>query len=122
MDRPASAVTPEIDVAVLCTATAALVRLDERLLAASPAVRAGWLARAQLHEASATARLDDSFADPHDLLLMDHHSLDRLVDQGTQRAYQALQMLRAASRRHPRQLFTPLRLTAATRLRLHFLC
>jgi len=104
--------------AVLCAATAAIVRVDERLRAASPAVRAGWLVRAHLHEASASARLDEAFADPHDLLLMDHHALDRLVDQNTQRAYQVLQMLRAAARRHPRQLFTPRRLIAAARLRL----
>jgi len=95
-----------------------MVRVDERLKGASAGVRAGWMARALLHEASASARLDGAFAETQDLLLMDHHALDRLVDQPTQRAYQGLQMLRAVSRRHPRQLFTPRRLMATARLRL----
>ncbi len=107
----------ETDVALLCAATAAVVRMDERLRAASPAVRTGWRARALLHEASASARLDEAFTEAHDLLLMDHHALDRLVDHDSQRAYQGLQMLRAVSRRHPRQLFTPRRLLAAARVR-----
>lgn len=107
-----------LDTALLCAATAAVVRVDERLKGASAAVRAGWMARALLHEAMASARLDGAFAETRDLLLMDHHALDRLVDQPTQRAYQGLQLLRAVSRRHPRQLFTPRRLMATVRLRL----
>lgn len=107
-----------IDVSLLCAATAAAVRVDERLKGASAAVRTGWMARTLLHEAAASARLDGVFAETRDLLLMDHHALDRLVDQATQRAYHALQLLRAVSRRHPRQLFTPRRLMATIRLRL----
>ncbi|MSP49956.1 MAG: hypothetical protein EXQ95_11615 [Alphaproteobacteria bacterium] len=115
---PIASPRPPLDTTLLCAATAALVRVDERLQGGSAAVRAGWLARAYLHEASASARLDEAFTDAHDLLLMDHDALDRLVDQDTQRAHQALRMLRAAARRHPRQLFTPRRLIAATRFRL----
>lgn len=113
-----AALEKAVDPGLLCASAVSLVRVDERLGAASAAVRAGWLARASLHEASATARLDEAFADAHDLLLVDHDALDRLVDRDTQRAHQALQMLRAASRRSPRQLFTPRRLLAAARLRL----
>lgn len=94
------------------------MRLNESLAAASPVLQQGWLARAHLQEASASARLDEIFIDAEDLLLMDHDSLGRLIDQDTQRAFQGLQLLRAVERRHPRQLFTPRRLVAAARLRL----
>ena len=109
---------PADDMALFCAATAAVVRLDERVRAASPVIRAGWTARALLHEAAASARLDEAFAEVHDLVLMDHDALDRLVDQGAQQAYQTLNLLRAVGRRHPRQLFTPRRLLAAARVRL----
>lgn len=115
---PGAGPAERLDASLLCAATAAVVRVDERLRAASPAVRSGWMARALLHEATASARLDGAFAETRDLLLMDHHALDRLVDQATQRAFQVLHLLRAAARRHPRQLFTPRRLMAAARLRL----
>jgi len=92
--------------------------LDERLRAGSPEIRAGWLARALLQEAAASARLDGVFIDPHDLLLLEQEALGRVVEQDTRRAHQTLQLLRAISRRHPRQLLTPRRLLAAARLRL----
>lgn len=94
------------------------MRLDERVRASSPAVRAGWMARALLHEASASARLDDVFVEAHELLMMDQEAPDGLASQDTQRAYQGLQLLRAVGWRHPNQLLTPRCLLAAARVRL----
>lgn len=105
------------EAALLCRASELLARLDERLGAASPAVRIGWTARMLLQEASASARLDEVYTDVHDLLLADRDTPDRLADQDSQRAHQILQMLRAVVQRDPRQLFTPRRLMAAARLR-----
>lgn len=103
---------------LLARATDAAARLGERVGAASPAMRAGWSSRALLHEASASARLDEIFVEANDLLLMDQDAPDRLVDQDILRTYQGFRLLQAVDRRHPRQLFTPRRLVAAARLRL----
>lgn len=103
---------------LLAKAADVAARLGERVGAASPAIRAGWSSRALLHEASASARLDEVFVEANDLLLMDQDAPDRLVDQDIQRAYQGFRLLQAVDRRHPRQLFTPRRLIAAARLRL----
>jgi hypothetical protein len=107
-----------LDIVRLCDATAALVRLDERLGASRDPVRTGWLARALLHEAAASARLDEVFVESRDLLLFEHDLLLRLSDHDVLAAHRGLVFLRAAARRDPRQLFTTRRLMAAARMRL----
>lgn len=54
---PLSGGTPPL-VAAVAAATAALVRLDERLARSPPALRAGWQARMVLEDAAAAVRLD----------------------------------------------------------------
>jgi len=106
-----------LDIVLLCEATAALVRLDERVDASSAPVRAGWLARALLHEAAACARLSEVFIEAQDLLLFEQDLLLRLSDHDVLAAHRGLVFLRAAARRDPRHLFTPRRLMAAARMR-----
>lgn len=105
------------DLVLLSAATAALVRLDERLSGCRAHVRAGWLARALLHEAVCSARLDEVFVEAEDLLLFEHDLMARLADRDIHAAQRGLVLLRASARRHPRQLFTPRRVMAAARLR-----
>jgi len=107
-----------LDIARLCEATAALVRLDERFGASRAPVRTGWLARALLHEAAVSARLDEVFVEACDLLLFEHDLLLRLSDHDVLTAHRGLVFLRAAARRDPRQLFTTRRLMAVARMRL----
>ncbi len=106
------------DSALLAAATAALVRLDERLAASVPAVALGWRARALIHEAAASARLSGLVVDALDLLLFDGDALDRVPDSELAEAVRLLALLRAAARRRPGRLFTPRRLVALTRARL----
>lgn len=115
---PLSADIDPADLPLLCDATAMLARLDERLAIAPPAVADGWRAQALIHEAAASARLNGDIADAQDILLLDADTLDRAPDPALGRAILILQILRSAARRSPRQMFTPLRLIALTRLRL----
>src|ERR1051326_9272554 len=114
---PLGSVSTEF-LASLCAATAAIARLDERLRMAEAPLATGWLPRALLKEAVASARLSGLYIQEEDLLLLDHDTLDRAPDQALGQAHHLLQMLRSVARRSPRQLFTPLRLIAATRRRL----
>jgi hypothetical protein len=107
------------DVPVLAAASAALARLDDRLACSPEAVLEGWRARALIHEAAASARLNGDIADAEDLRLVDAGTLDRTPDPELAQALLILQMIRSAARRHPRQMFTPLRLISLTRLRLN---
>src|SRR3954470_2057681 len=66
---------------LLADATASLVRLDEKLRAAREPIRTGWQARALLHEATASARLENIYVSVDDLLLYRLHTLDRPADQ-----------------------------------------
>jgi len=119
--------TPEIltdtfdpaDAPALAAASAALARLDDRLAGSAPALVEGWRARAFIHEAAASARLNGDFADADELRLADAGALDRPPDPELGQALLVLQMIRSAGRRHPRQMFTPLRLISLTRLRLN---
>ncbi len=106
-----------LDPALLSAATAALARLDERLAGSAPAVVEGWRARALVHEAAASARLAGRVVDAGDLLLFDGDALDRVPDSDLAEAVRVLALLRAASRRRPDRLFTPLRLAALVRPR-----
>jgi hypothetical protein len=99
-------------------AVVAVARLDERLSAAPEPVRAGWLTRALIYEAVASQRLNGIYVTAHDLILMLSDTLDRLPDQDLARAVDTHRMLAALMRRNARQLFSPLRLMALTRLRL----
>src|SRR5689334_21727125 len=85
--------------------------------AALACVAAGWLARALIEEAVASARLDGDVADATDLTLLDADAIDRVPDPALGQAAVILAMLRQAASRSPRQLFTPRRLAAAVRLR-----
>src|ERR1022692_1263581 len=98
---------------------AASVRLDERLAGAPESVRAGWVSRALVYEASASLRLDGLYVSAHDLLLRLNNTLDRAPDQDIQRAKDIHAMLSTLMRRNPRHLFNPDRIVALTRLRLH---
>jgi hypothetical protein len=97
---------------------AASVRLDERLAAAPQAVRAGWMERALVYEASASSRLDGAYVSVHDLVLRLNNTLDRATDQDIGRTTDIHTMLSTLVRRSPRHFFNPLRLMALTRLRL----
>ena len=107
------------DAPALAAASAALARLDDRLAGSAPAMVEGWRARAFIHEAAASARLNGDFADADELRLADAGALDRPPDPELGQALLILQMIRSAARRHPRQMFTPLRLAALARLRLN---
>jgi hypothetical protein len=107
------------DAPALAAASAALARLDDRLAGSAPAIVEGWRARAFIHEAAASARLNGDFADADELRLVDAGALDRPPDPELGQALLVLQMIRSAGRRHPRQMFTPLRLISLTRLRLN---
>src|SRR5689334_13223712 len=85
--------------------------------AALACVAAGWLARALIEEAVASARLDGDVADATDLTLLDADTIDRIPDPALGQAALILAMLRQAASRSPRQLFTPRRLAATVRLR-----
>ena len=108
----------------VCAAVSALARLDDRLAAAPVAVRTGWLNQMLLEEAAASARLDNIVVDSDELRLHAIGALDADAERvvaGADRVELAagiLRVLRAVSARHPRQLFTARRLTAAARLRL----
>ncbi len=109
---------------VLSAAVDRLARLDDRLAAAPPAVRRGWLAHLLLEEAAASAALDAIAVDADELRLQAVGALaadaERAV-KGVDRVALAagiLRLLRAVTARHPRQLFTANRLAAAARLRL----
>ena len=117
ISAPERALTPGA-VNALADAGTALARLDERLAASPPSVAAGWLSRALLHEAAASARLDGDLVDYDDLRLLDAGALDRLPDPALGRAAQVLRLLRSAARRTPRQVFTPRRLAAMADLTL----
>ena len=108
----------------LSAAVDRLARLDDRLAAAPPAVRRGWLAHMLLEEAAASAALDAIAVDADELRLQAVGALaadaERAVE-GVDRvalAASILRLLRAVTARHPRQLFTANRLAAAARLRL----
>jgi hypothetical protein len=94
---------------------AASVRLDERLVTAPEPVRAGWMNRALVYEASASLRLDGAYVSAHDLVLRLNNTLERATDEDIRRVTEIHAML---MRRNPRHLFNPLRIIALTRLRL----
>lgn len=108
----------------LSAAVDRLARLDDRLAAAPPAVRRGWLAHMLLEEAAASAALDAIAVDADELRLQAVGALaadaERAVEGVDRVALGAgiLRLLRAVTARHPRQLFTANRLAAAARLRL----
>jgi hypothetical protein len=104
--------------ALLVAASVALVRLDERINRASPAVKSGWLSRALIHEATASLRLEGCYVRPQDLMLSVCSSLDRPGDLDLGRVVNAHQMLLSLARRNPKNLFQSRRLIALTRLRL----
>ena len=81
-------------------------------------MRAGWTARAFLHEAAASARLDGVYVAANDLMLILSDTPDRTPDQDLGRALDLHRMLEALNRRNPKHLFSPARLIALTRLRL----
>lgn len=95
-----------------------LARLDERLKHAPDPVRTGWLARAFIHEAAASARLDSVYVAAQDLTLILSDTPDRTPDRDLGRALDLHRMLEALNRRNPKHLFSPPRLIALTRLRL----
>jgi hypothetical protein len=99
-------------------ASTALVRLDERLAAAPQPVRAGWISRALVYEATASLRLDGLYVPARDLLLRLNNTLDRAPDQDIARATDIHGMLSTLIRRKPHHLFKPRRVLALTRLRL----
>ncbi|WP_114861513.1 helix-turn-helix domain-containing protein, partial [Azospirillum brasilense] len=109
---PLSGGTPPL-VAAVAAATAALVRLDERLARSPPALRAGWQARMVLEDAAAAVRLDHGPA-VNPRVLRDH-DLGIIVgpsNPDVARAALVLALLRHLLRRSPRHLFRPARLLA----------
>jgi hypothetical protein len=99
-------------------ASVGLARLDERLAAVPEPVRAGWVSRALVYEASASLRLDGLYVSAHDLVLRLNNTLDRAPDQDIERAVDIHGMLSTLIRRNPNHLFNPDRIVALTRLRL----
>ena len=112
------ATAAKYDPPALAAATAALIRLDERIAGAPDHLAQGWMARTLIREAAANARLDGEAVDPDEVLLADRDTIGRAGDPGLHTATQALDMLRSAARRSPRQMFTPRRLAAIASLRL----
>ena len=102
---------------LLADAAATLARLDARLSSAPACVSEGWLARALIGEAVASARLNGDIAEAADLALLEADAIDRVPDPALGQAAVILAMLRQAASCSPRQLFTPRRLAAAVRLR-----
>lgn len=98
-------------------ATAALVRLDTMLAAAPPALAHGWLARMALDETAASCRLTGVLVDGDELRLLVFDALDRAPDPDLAQALPLYELIRRAWRRHPRHLYTPLRLSALMRVR-----
>ena len=103
---------------LLLEATICLARLDERLRNSPAPVRAGWVSRAIIHEATASARLDGVYVPANDLTLILSDTPDRTPDQDLGRTMDVHRMLAALNRRNPKHLFSPQRLIALTRLRL----
>jgi len=99
-------------------ASTILARLDDRLAAAAPSVRTGWISRALVYEAVASLRLDGSYVSAHDLVLRLNNTLNRPPDQDIGRATDIHGMLSTLIRRPPQHLFKPRRVLALTRLRL----
>ena len=95
-----------------------MARLDDRLAAAAPSVRTGWISRALVYEAVASLRLDGSYVSAHDLVLRLNNTLNRLPDQDIGRATDIHGMLSTLIRQNPQHLFKPRRVLALTRLRL----
>jgi hypothetical protein len=118
---PRPAPTPVADeelLTLLADASASLARLDEKLRSAREPIRTGWQARALLHEATASARLESIYVSADDLLLYLVHTLSRPADQDLVKAGLLHAMLGSAARRHPNQLFTPRRLLGVASLYL----
>ncbi|WP_044558448.1 hypothetical protein [Azospirillum sp. B4] len=107
--------TPEL--MALEAASAALVRLDTGLAASSAAVSAGWVNRMAIEEAAASARLNGILVDTADLRLLAWDSLDRAPDPDLAQALPIYDLVRRLAARHPRHLYTPLRLAALDRTR-----
>jgi hypothetical protein len=112
LDRPREANGPMLG------ASLSLARLDERLKYSPAPVRAGWVSRAIIHEATASARLDGVYVPANDLTLILSDTPDRTPDQDLGRTMDLHRMLAALNRRNPKHLFSPQRLIALTRLRL----
>ncbi|SOC30457.1 Protein of unknown function [Thalassospira xiamenensis] len=113
--------TAEISLGVvkrLNDATQAITKLNESLRLAPERVREGWIERAVLAEAVSSARLSGDYVIPEDLRLVAFDAYDGPISNEMSRTADLLPFLRVASRRSPRQMFTPLRLVAMTRLRL----
>ena len=108
----ATPIEPDASTTALTGATALLARLDERLNGLPDFIRDGWLARMLLEEAAASARLEGWIVDVERLLLLSLHAAVGAPDPHEAQALHLLDMLRAVSRRSPRQLFTPLRISA----------
>lgn len=100
----------------LLSATALLVRLDERLAGSVPSVRSGWAARLLVEDAAAAARLDGWLTDSRRLLEIDL-GLASEPNEDDAKSLLVLQLMRAALRRSPRHLYHPARLMAAAGLR-----
>ncbi|MDE1145373.1 MAG: hypothetical protein PW843_01985 [Azospirillaceae bacterium] len=98
-------------------ASAALVRLDCGVAAASPAVAAGWVNRMAIEEAAASSRLNGVLVDTADLRLLAWDSLDRAPDPDLAQALPLYDLVRRLAARHPRHLYTPRRLAALDRVR-----
>jgi hypothetical protein len=99
-------------------ASTILARMDDRLAAAAPSVRTGWIQRALIYEAVASLRLDGSYVSAHDLMLRLNNTLNRVPDQDLGRAKDIHDMLSTLIRQNPRHLFKAQRVLALTRLRL----
>lgn len=112
--RHAAALPTELDASLtaLTGATALLARLDERLNGLPDFIRDGWIARMLLEEAAASARLEGWIVDVERLLLLSLHAAVGAPDPHEAQALHLLDMLRAVSRRSPRQLFTARRISA----------
>ncbi|NUB24882.1 hypothetical protein [Azospirillum brasilense] len=120
--RPAAAragFTGHFDGAILmaaCAATAAITRLDERLVAASPYLRRGWQERWLLRSTIASMALDGRGLDEDDLRLDSIGALSRAADADLRVAREILSLSRHAARRTAtKNLFAAPRLMALLR-------
>ncbi len=108
---------PDVPEFCLVAATAAVVRLDERLTMAPPDVRSGWLERMLVREAAASARLEGWIVDADRLELLARGAAVGAPDAHEAQALRLLAFVRAAARRSPRQMFTARRLAALASVR-----
>ena len=99
-----------------CTATAAIIRLDERLAAAPPHRRRGWHERWLLRSTIASMALDGRSVDEDDLRLDSIDALTRGTDEDLRVARGILDLSRRATRRTAtKNLYSAPRLMALLR-------